>query len=161
VVANRVDLRRLASTGLGDLAGGGWSMSTTRGLVILSLCDYSGAWSEPYRLAGYDVRRVDLQHGRDVRLIEHLGERVHGILAAPPCDHFAASGARWWADKGEKPLLDGLAVVDACLRAVAIYRPEWWALENPVGRLRRFLGPVAYSFDPSDFGEPYTKRTCL
>ena len=131
------------------------------GRVILSLCDYSGAWSEPYRLAGYDVRRIDLQHGQDVRLIEHCGERIHGILAAPPCDHFALSGARWWESKGEQAAIDGLAVVDACLRAVAIYRPEWWALENPVGRLRRWLGPPAWSFHPCDFGDPYTKRTHL
>lgn len=129
--------------------------------LILSLCDYSGAWSEPYRLAGYDVRRVDLQHGQDVRLIEHIDEPVHGILAAPPCDHFALSGARWWESKGEPAILDGLAVVDACLRAVAIHRPEFWALENPVGRLRRWLGPPAWSFDPCDFGDPYIKRTHL
>src|SRR5208282_1856863 len=86
---------------------------------------------------------------------------IHGILAAPPCDHFAVSGARWWADKGEDAVLAGLAIVDACLRAVAIYRPEWWALENPVGRLNRWLGPPAWSFDPCDFGDPYTKRTNL
>jgi hypothetical protein len=128
---------------------------------ILSLCDYSGNWSRPYEDAGYEVVRVDLQYGQDVRLIEHLGRPIHGILAAPPCDHFAVSGARWWAAKGQQPILDGLAVVDACLRAVAIYRPEWWALENPVGRLRRWLGHPTFSFDPCDFGDPYTKRTHL
>jgi hypothetical protein len=52
-------------------------------------------------------------------------------------------------------------VVDACLRAVAIYRPAWWALENPVGKLRRWLGPPRLYFDPCDYGDPYTKRTCL
>ena len=131
------------------------------GPLILSLCDYSGSWSRPYADAGYEVRRVDLKHGQDVRLIEHIGEPVHGILAAPPCDHFALSGARWWEGKGEQAILDGLAIVDACLRAVAIYRPTWWVLENPVGRLRRWLGPPAWSFDPCDFGDPYTKRTHL
>jgi hypothetical protein len=129
--------------------------------MILSLCDHSGVWSRPYEEAGYEVVRVDIQHGEDVRLFEHMGRPVHGILSAPPCDHFAASGARWWEGKGEKAVLDGLAVVDACLRAVAIYRPEWWALENPVGRLRRWLGPPAWSFDPNQFGDPYTKKTLL
>ena len=131
------------------------------GPLILSLCDHSGEWSRPYAEAGYDVRRVDLKSGQDVRLLEHVGEPVHGILAAPPCDHFALSGARWWEAKGNQAVLDGLAVVDACLRAVAIYRPIWWALENPVGRLRRWIGPPAWSFDPCDFGDPYTKRTHL
>jgi hypothetical protein len=74
-------------------------------------------------------------------------------------------------------VLEGLQVVDACMRAVAIYQPKWWVLENPVGRLRKWLGaPKAY-FHPHEYGgwlEPgerthplypvqdaYTKRTCL
>lgn len=129
--------------------------------LILSLCDYSGVWSRPYEEAGYEVIRVDLQHGQDVRTLPHRPGRVHGILAAPPCTEFARSGARHWAAKGEGPLLQGLATVDACLRAVAIYRPEWWALENPIGRLRDYLGPPAYSCDPCDFGDPWTKRILL
>jgi hypothetical protein len=131
------------------------------GPLILSLCDLTGNWSRPYAEAGYRVHRVDIADGQDVRLLDHIGEPVHGILAAPPCDHFALSGARWWEGKGEQPILDGLALVDACLRAVALYRPAFWALENPVGRLRRWLGPPAMRFQPCQFGDPYNKRTCL
>lgn len=129
--------------------------------TILSLCDYTGNWPRFYAEAGYRVLSFDLQNGKDVRLLKYLREPIHGILAAPPCTEFASSGARWWKDKGESALVDALAVVDACLRAVAIYRPAWWALENPVGRLARYLGPPTYSFDPCDFGDPYTKRTQL
>mgnify|MGYP001412418164 CR=1 FL=1 len=129
--------------------------------LILSLCDFSGAWSLPYREAGYDVRKVDLKLGGDIRLLEFPGE-VHGILAAPPCTAFAGSGAQYWPAKdADGRTLDGLALVDACLRLVAVCRPRWWALENPVGRLRRWLGPPRYIFDPCDHGDPYTKRTCL
>ncbi len=85
-------------------------------LTVLSLCDYTGNWSRPYREAGYDVRQVDLQHGDDVRLFEALPYPVRGVLAAPPCTDFAGSGARWWEGKGQKPLLNGLALVDACCR---------------------------------------------
>lgn len=127
---------------------------------LLSLCDLSGEWSRPYREAGWIVETVDLQRGKDVRLLPY-DPPFDGILAAPPCDHFASSGARWWKRKGEQALFDGLAVVDACLRAVALYRPTFWALENPVGRLSRFLGHPQFIFDPCDFGDPYTKRTCL
>lgn len=132
-----------------------------KGRLILSLCDFTGNWARPYADAGYGVRLVDLQHGQDVRLLEHPGEPVHGILAAPPCTAFSSAGAWTWQKKGEAGLLEGLAVVDACLRAVAVCRPVWWALENPAGRLRRWLGPAAWSFDPCDFGDPYTKRTYL
>lgn len=56
---------------------------------ILSLCDYSGTWSKPYRDAGYDVIQIDLQRGgQDVRLLQREKD-VHGILAAPPCTCFA------------------------------------------------------------------------
>lgn len=127
---------------------------------ILSLCDYSGVWSQPYRDAGYEVIQVDLDHGQDVRLLEYPGE-IHGILAAPPCTHLAGSGARWWADKGEQALLDALAIADACLRFVALCSPKWWVLENPVGRLSRYYGKPTFTFNPCDYGDPYTKRTCL
>lgn len=129
--------------------------------LILSLCDHSGEWSRPYLDNGYEVIRVDLQDGQDVRTFKKLDVPVHGILAAPPCTHFALSGARWWAEKGEESVLEGLAVVDACLRIILIHRPVWWVLENPVGRLRDYLGPPAFRFDPCDYGDPYTKRTLL
>jgi hypothetical protein len=129
--------------------------------TILSLCDYTGNWSRPYEQAGYQVVRVDIQNGVDARLSEWIDGPVHGILAAPPCTEFSSAGAHLWKRKGVEPLLHGLSIVDACLRAVAIYRPTWWALENPVGRLRRWIGPPAWSFQPHQFGDPYTKRTYL
>jgi|TARA_R100000501_G_C2548953_1_gene64445 superfamily I DNA and RNA helicase len=39
-------------------------------LTIISLCDFTGEWSRPYKEAGYDVLQVDLKHGQDVRLFE-------------------------------------------------------------------------------------------
>lgn len=126
--------------------------------VILSLCDLTGTWSQPYVDAGYEVRRVDLQAGLDARLLCFQGP-IHGILAAPPCTMFAVSGARWARTDDE--MREALAVVDACLRFVAVCHPRWWALENPVGTLGRWLGPPRYYFNPCDHGDPYTKKTCL
>ena len=127
--------------------------------VILDLCGGTGAWSKPYTDAGYDVRLVTLP-SQDVRLYLPPAN-VYGILAAPPCTHFSSSGARWWKKKGTAALLDGLSVVDACLRIIWRCQPEWWALENPVGRLRKFMGPPRMYFNPCDYGDPWTKRTCL
>lgn len=142
--------------------------------LILSLCDHSGRWSEPYEQAGYEVRRVDIKQGDDVRLLRKLDREVHGILMAPPCTEFAVSGARHWKAKdtaAPEKLLDGLAVVDACLRAALIYNPAWWVLENPVGRLKDWIGNKDYAFHPYEFAgwlppdeardEQYTKYTCL
>ncbi len=129
------------------------------GRLIFDLCGGTGAWSEPYKKAGYKICLVDWPN--DVRLFNLTG--AHGILAAPPCDDFAAVGSRWWNTKGEEPLLNGLSIVDACLRIVWANRRtlQWWALENPKGRLRRYLGPSAYTFNPCDFGDPWTKHTEL
>lgn len=126
---------------------------------ILSLCDYSGAWSKPYTDAGYEVIRIDLQRdGSDVRLMERL-EGVHGILAAPPCTCFASSGA--WVLRTDEDMIEALSVVDACIRLVFACKPVWWALENPVGKLVRYLGKPRMYFQPCDYGDPYTKKTCL
>lgn len=131
--------------------------------LILDLCGGTGGWSKPYSDAGYNVRVVDIRDHplNDVRWEAVPEMPVHGILAAPPCTDLASSGARWWTGKGQRALNDALAVADACLRLVALCRPEWWALENPVGRLSRFYGPPQFAFDPCDFGDPYTKRTHL
>ena len=45
------------------------------GGIILSLCDYSGVWSQPYADAGYRVVKVDIQHGSDqsVQALSTLG----------------------------------------------------------------------------------------
>lgn len=140
---------------------------------ILSLCDYSGTWSQPYRDAGYRVTQIDLKHGDDVRLLKKINGPVHGILAAPVCTAFSAAGARHWAAKeaeGNTQLLDGLAISDACIRIVHANKPIWWVMENPVGRLKDYIGNHAMTFNPNEYAgylgddwedDAYTKRTCL
>ena len=127
--------------------------------MILDLCGGTGSWSQPYREAGYDVRLITLP--TDIRLAQIPEGRIHGILAAPPCTEF--SSAKHYHGKGNytHDFKEGLSVVDACLRFVALCRPEWWALENPKGYLQRFIGPPDFIFDPWEFGDAYQKKTCL
>jgi hypothetical protein len=137
--------------------------------VILSLCDYTGNWPKFYTAPEYEVIKVDVKTTGDVRLFEYLaGRQVHGILCAPPCTDFSGSGAQYWKAKDANgSTLTALSIVDACLRMVAIYKPKFWALENPKGRLRRWLGPPRFLFDPCDFAgygteaDRYTKKTLL
>lgn len=132
--------------------------------IILDLCGGTGAWSRPYYEAGYDVRIITLPN-QDVRVDvttdQWPDKPVHGILAAPPCTHLCSAGARWWTEKGREALLEALSIVDACLRIVTVCKPNWWCLENPVGRLSRYLGPPKETFNPCDYGDPWTKKTCL
>lgn len=147
----------------------------TKKPICLSLCDESGIASAPWAET-HDVITADIKTGTDVILTEidtMLGGRdiseVDAILMQPPCTHFASSGARWWKDKGDAAIKEGLAVADACLRWVAICNPRVWVLENPVGRLPRWIGApklrahpweyAGYSSDPE--ADAYTKKTCL
>ena len=129
----------------------------SNGKIILDLCGGTGAWSKPYRDAGYDVRLVTLPE-QDVRLYIPPGN-VHGILAAPPCTMFASSGARW--KRTPEQMKEARDVVNACLLIIQKCKPAFWALENPVGRLSSWLGRPKLYFQPFEYGDPYTKKTCL
>ena len=136
--------------------------------IILDLCGGTGSWSKPYKENGYDVRVIDPQEWleddfetEDVRLFKKPKEEIYGILSAPPCTHFSGSGARHWKKKGKEPLLEGLSVVDACLRIALITKPKFWVLENPVGRLKHYIGDAKCTFQPYEYGDAYSKRTCL
>lgn len=127
--------------------------------VILDLCGGTGAWSAPYLESGYDVRIITLP-GMDVR--EYAPpEHVHGILAAPPCDNF--SPAKHFHGKGNytHDFIAGLEVVSACMRIILTSEPIFWALENPSGYLRRWLGEPTLTFSPWQYGDNYQKKTCL
>lgn len=105
--------------------------------IILDLCGGTGSWSRPYKEAGYDVRVITLPEC-DVRKYEPP-ENVYGILAAPPCTDFASSGARWFAEKDKDGrTIDSMSILVACLKIIAICQPAFWAMENPVGRMKRF-----------------------
>jgi hypothetical protein len=154
------------------------------GEIILDLCGGTGAWSEPYKRNGYTVFVIDLKSsyytdgeytvnipGLSVRTLRPP-LKVHGILAAPPCTDFTSSGAQYWPIKD----MDGrttasLLIVHSCLDLIDVLKPDWWSLENPIGRLPKLcprLGKYKTTFDPCDYGgyltppgDAYTKRTCL
>ncbi len=127
--------------------------------IILDLYGAKGNWSKYYSENGYDVRIITWPKD-DVRLL-CPPENVYGILIASPCTDLAGSGARWWKAKGQSALFGALATVDAGLRMVAICQPHFWCLENPVGRLVYYLGKPKMYFQPWEYGDPYTKKTCL
>ena len=142
--------------------------------VILDLCGGTGAWSAPYRAAGYEVITVDPAYdhegGSQLDVVEFCTSRawqpkaVHGILAAPPCTEFSSAGGATWPkkDKYQPHLLrNALRVVNHCIKIAELTRPAFWALENPIGRLSDFIGPYRWAFQPYEFGDPYSKRTLL
>jgi hypothetical protein len=58
-----------------------------------------------------------------------------------------------------------MILVDRCLEIIKYCRYhkglKFWALENPAGYLRQIMGKPPLTFDPSDYGADYTKKTDL
>lgn len=155
--------------------------------TLISLFDYTGNWSRPYKEAGWNVIRHDIKLGQDIfsdtvpAAVEdsvEFGPYADGIIAALPCTDFAGSGARWWEEKDAAPgpwhkdvpfdsLTDVSVTMAHCVLLVVdlLLKPEgFWTVENPVGRLHRLvpeMGKPKMYFNPTDFGHPYTKRTAL
>lgn len=133
--------------------------------TILSLFDTSGEWSQPYWDSGnFDVVAVDLQNWIPIDVLDFSCEFLFeeagidwadGILAAPPCTDFTNSGARWWRDKDSDGRTNfSIELVLQALRTVELLQPDFWVLENPVGRLPKLvpeLGKPRMYFDPCDF----------
>ncbi len=145
--------------------------------TVLSLCDRTGNMVKPWLDAGYSAITLDVQdevnpHPNRCHVVEDVRRlpdqwRAHKfafVAAFPPCTHFAVSGARWFRDKGLDVLIEALEIVNAC-RKICETSGAPWMLENPVGTLstitETYWQPPSHSFDPCDYGDPYTKRTLL
>lgn len=142
-------------------------METNKNKIILDLCGGTGAWSKPYKDAGYDVLVITLPKydilDQDVRNML-VALNPYGIFAAPPCTMF--SRARTTA-KTPRDFEGAMKVVRACLEV--IYRVQYknrfglkfWAMENPAGHLQRFMGKPSFKFHPYDFGNHHSKQTFI
>ena len=127
-----------------------------KGKIILDLCGGTGAWGKPYRDAGYDVRLITLPE-YDV-LDYSPPKNVYGILAAPPCTEFSVA-----KNTNPRKFAGALKLVNACIQIIWQCRLNnsltFWALENPTGYLRQFLGRPHYTFEQWQFGEQKIKKT--
>lgn len=146
--------------------------------IILDLCGGTGSWSKPYSDNGYSVHIITLPqydifksdcvggfiHFRDADggVLKISASEVYGVLAAPTCTMFSL--ARTTA-KEPRNLEEGMRLVKKCLdiiwycKAAPGSKLKFWALENPMGLLRWFLGRPLFTFSPEEYGENYTKKT--
>lgn len=127
--------------------------------IILDLCGGTASWSQPYKEAGYDVRVITLPDN-DVRLYAPP-ENVYGILAAPPCTEFSYAKHFHGKGKYQHDFRGGLEIVSACMRIILTAKPKFWALENPNGYLKKWLGEPKIVFEPWWYGDNHQKTTAL
>jgi len=125
--------------------------------IILDLCGGTGSRSKPYKDAGYDVRLITLPDN-DVRTYEPP-KNVYGILAAPPCTEFSLAKR----GRGSRDFTMGMEIVRRVMEIIWECRIKgslkFWAIENPMGFLRQFLGRPCFTFEQWQFGESMVKKT--
>ena len=147
--------------------------------IIIDLCGGTGSWSKPYKDAGYKVMVITLPDW-DVTDVEFLLDRIifrcqtkyapydclsilykdiYGILAAPPCTEFSLLNCI--AEQRDRNLDEGMKAVNACLAIIKKCEPKFHAIENPIGYLKNYLGKPDFTFQPWEFGDAWTKRTCI
>lgn len=124
--------------------------------IILHLCADLGSDSRYYQLDdNYEVIKVGIDVG-----VENYQppENVYGVIANPPCTEF--STAINFNHIGD--LKKGMELVNHCLRIIKECNPKFWVLENPArGRLKEKIGKYKHSYQPWQYGSPWTKSTAL
>ncbi|MDG5778189.1 DNA cytosine methyltransferase [Haloarculaceae archaeon H-GB1-1] len=101
-----------------------------------------------------DLRPSDFDHEYDV------------ILASPPCTQFSRVGNHdHWDHESQEPTADeSRDAVALVLHTVGLIRglsPNYWFLENPLGRLRWVLGQPTAMVTYCQYGRPHMKPTDL
>ena len=142
--------------------------------TILSLFDYTGNWSRPYKEAGFNVIQIDKKCGKDILTFEYRKNlQIYGILAAVPCTDYALSGARWFKEKdADGRTEESNKLVRKTLEIIKYFDPVLYAIENPMSRIHILnpeMGKPVLKFHPYEFAgydpvpinSQYKKRTWL
>lgn len=131
---------------------------------VLVACEYSGRVREAFKTQGHDVMSCDLldteipgnHHRGDIK--EVLYKNWDMIIAFPPCNDLAVSGARWFKEKQA----DGRQQASIEFFMMFANHPcEKIAIENPIGIMSSRWRKPDQIIQPWMFGHGETKATCI
>lgn len=137
--------------------------------VILHLCADTGSDSLPYQNdPEYEVVLVGSNVGVENfsfeawRHFHGLDKKVYGIIANPVCLEFSTARS---GGKARNPD-EGMFLVDQCIRIIEEAQKDgglkFYVIENPAtGKLSDYIGPPRFTYQPWEFGSPWTKKTAL
>lgn len=131
-------------------------------MKVLVACEFSGRVREAFLQKGHDAWSCDLidteiegpHYKCDVMTILDKGWDL--MIAHPPCDHLAISGARWFKYKQQEQK-DAIEFVRKLLDASI----DKIALENPISVLSTHIRKPDQIIQSWQFGHGETKATCL
>ena len=158
--------------------------------VIISLCDFTGVATQPWRDAGYEAIHIDPQREDNGTILEMMpvirkaimSGQVKFVMGFPPCTDVAVSGAAHFASKlaKDKHFQAKAALVAEQCRMIGELAGCPWFFENPVSVFASIFGKPNYKFHPYQFGgclpeddihplwpeyikprDAYPKKTCL
>lgn len=140
-------------------------------MKVLIACEFSGKVRDAFLDKGHNAFSCDLlpcesdrADGRHFQedivdlLKREPAETWDLIIAHPPCDHLAVSGARWFKEKKA----DGRqqAGIDFFLFFIGLSCPRI-CVENPIGIMSTHYRTPDQIVHPWQFGDPFEKKTCL
>jgi len=135
---------------------------------VLVACEFSGIVRDAFRARGNDALSVDLLPSERpgphlqtdimvaLTMLDAADQWPDLLIAHPPCQHLAVSGARWFAEKQqeqEEALLFVRRLMDADIPRIAI--------ENPISVISTKIRKPDQIIQPWMFGHGETKATCL
>jgi site-specific DNA-cytosine methylase len=133
--------------------------------LVIDLCAGKEGFSQAFRNdPDYEVVTLDIEKKfkptivADVRhlpLKQNLQPDL--LLAGPPCERFSIAMPTW----PKMGIQLAMQIVGAVFEAVPYLQPKQYLIENPMGRLRWFLGTPKKSIRYSDYDLNYKaqKRT--
>ena len=133
-------------------------------MKVLIACEFSGTVRDAFIARGHDAVSCDLlpseKPGPHIQgdVLEHLDDGWDLMIAHPPCDHLASSGARWFDQKRK----DGRqqSAIDFFMKFVATATPRI-CIENPVGIMSNVYRKPNQYIQPYEYGHAETKKTCI
>jgi hypothetical protein len=132
-------------------------------MQVLVACEESGRVRDALLRRGHDAVSLDIlpssspgPHRQEPLTSEVLHEGWDMVIAFPPCTYLSNIGAQYWP-KRQNEQQAAFSFVQMIWNAPV----DKLAIENPVGWLNTNWQKPTQIVDPWQFGEPYTKRTCL
>ena len=131
---------------------------------VLVACEFSGVVRDAFAARGHDAWSCDLlpseRPGQHIQgdVLDVLDRAWDLMVAHPPCTYLSKMGARWNHRPGRLAMQqEALEFVLALARAPV----PCIAIENSIGALSRLWRKPDQIVQPYQFGEPYSKATCL
>lgn len=132
-------------------------------MKILIACEFSQIVTKAFRDRGHEAFSCDIlptEGNPDWHIqgdvLEILDQGWDMMIAHPPCQHLAVSGARWFKDKRSETA-DALEFVRMLMDAPI----ERICIENPISLISSRIRKPDQIIQPWQFGHGETKATCL